>query len=77
LCTQSKEENWKLSIADLNLSGQHYLISQDQYNLLSEMFQIKGIPHYILIDKNGTIVDKNAPTPSETMVIKRIQELLN
>lgn len=74
--TKSTEENWKSSIADLNLEGQHYFISLDQYNLLAYRFQISGIPHYILINKEGGIVDENALSPSEMIQTKRIQSLL-
>jgi thiol-disulfide isomerase/thioredoxin len=76
LCADSKEENWKSTIADLHLNGQHYLISTDQFNLLAERFQITGVPHYILIDKNGIIIDKNALSPSEKPITSRIRSLL-
>jgi len=77
LCAKSKEENWKSTIADLELNGQHYFIDADQYNLLAEKFQIIGVPHYILINKEGIIVDENALSPSEKPLNDRIRSLLN
>ena len=41
------------------IKGEHYRLNQDQFNNLSNTFQIKGIPHYVIVDKRGMIVNKN------------------
>lgn len=65
LACSCTEESWRSTIANEKLSGQHYLLTKDQYNLLSSLFQLDGIPHYSLIEKKGNIVLKNAPRPSD------------
>jgi thiol-disulfide isomerase/thioredoxin len=74
LATRSKENLWKATISEKKLTGQHYLLTTDQSNVLSQLFNISGIPHYGLIDKKGNIVNKDAPMPSEE---KKIQGELN
>lgn len=76
LCVDSKESEWKSKIKKFNISGDHYLLNKDQYNLLIQRFQIQSIPHYILIDKRGKIVPLPALSPSDGECITRIQELL-
>ncbi|MFV0565893.1 MAG: thioredoxin-like domain-containing protein [Flavobacteriaceae bacterium] len=44
-----------------NIKGEHYKVSEDEWNYLCEKFNIAGIPHYLLIDKQGNIVARNTP----------------
>lgn len=62
---RSKKNIWKAKISEMKLTGEHYLLSDDQYKVLARTFDISGLPHYVLINKNGKIADINAPRPSE------------
>ena len=77
LANRSPENVWEATIANEKLSGEHILLTNDQYNVLSAEFNISGIPHYVLIDKAGNIVSKKAPRPSEReLLIKLIDSEL-
>ena len=77
LCCQSDKKNWELLIKSDQMTGDHYLLSSDEYNILSKLFNIQGVPTYALIDKEGKINNKNAPRPSNgPMIIKAIDQLL-
>jgi thiol-disulfide isomerase/thioredoxin len=39
------------------IKGEHFRLSQDEWNFLVQKFNIYGIPHYALVDKNGKIVN--------------------
>nr|WP_084407014.1 TlpA disulfide reductase family protein [Pedobacter panaciterrae] len=39
------------------IKGEHYRVTDDEYNLLAKQFQINGIPHYAIINKRGEVVD--------------------
>lgn len=71
LCSK---ESLKIAIVKNKLVGDHYLLTNEQYRSLQAQFGIKGIPRYILIGKDGEIIDANAPKPSET---KRLTQLIN
>lgn len=78
LCVKSKKENWEDKIREYNLSGSHYLLDDSEYDILSQEFQIVGIPHYVLIDKNGEIITAKAPNPSrEEQLTSLIGKYLN
>ena len=71
------EETWAEFIKVEQLSGENYLLNFDEYNYLSQMLEIRGLPTYVLVDKNGKIQDKHAPRPSSReLVIGKIQSLL-
>ena len=41
------------------IKGEHYRLSNDEFNRLSAQFSIVGIPHYSLVNRDGHVVDKN------------------
>jgi thiol-disulfide isomerase/thioredoxin len=38
-----------------------YRLTADQYSYLRQLFRFNGIPRYVLVDREGLIVDDNAP----------------
>jgi thiol-disulfide isomerase/thioredoxin len=78
LASRCSEKSWKATIAKLQLTGEHFLLSDDQYNILKARFGIAGIPHYVLSDKSGNVIYANAPRPSEKQrFMEEIDRLLN
>ena len=53
----SPEEPYKSFIPDIK--GQHYRVSHDKWNLITSKFGITGIPHCLIVDKNGKVVNNN------------------
>ncbi len=77
LANRCTEQSWKITIAEEQIQGNHYLLTDDQFKVLAERFRFTGIPHYLLIDKNGNVVDGDAPRPrQEETLIKLIDQLL-
>lgn len=78
LAVSCSDEAWRATIANKKLGGRHFLLTDDQYKVLSAQFGIAGIPHYVMIDKKGNIAQKYAPRPSEREILLRtVDELLN
>lgn len=50
----SPEETYKNMIP--TIKGEHYRLKQDEYNYLATKFQVTGIPHYVLVDKEGKVI---------------------
>lgn len=73
---QSEEKTWKAMIAELDIKGEHYLLNKNEYAAIAEKFQISGIPHYVLVDKSGRVVDGNAKRPSDDKLKPEIDALL-
>ncbi|POY36296.1 hypothetical protein C3K47_11105 [Solitalea longa] len=77
LGVQSEENVWKTNIAELKIEGEHFLLNNNDYNALAARFQISGIPHYVLLDKQGRVRDEDAKGPSEAALKDDIIALLN
>nr|WP_315200858.1 TlpA disulfide reductase family protein [uncultured Flavobacterium sp.] len=67
----SPENTWNRSIPDIK--GEHYRVSQDEWNYLSQKFKISGIPHYALVNKKNEIVNPKLGHNSNE-ALKRILE---
>jgi len=53
----SPQSTWSNMIPDIK--GEHYRVSNDEWNFLSAMFNFSGIPHYVLVGKTGEIINPN------------------
>ncbi|MCZ4244171.1 TlpA family protein disulfide reductase [Pedobacter punctiformis] len=73
----SKTEAWRKAIEEDKIEGIHLLSLGGNGSPVAKAFNITGIPHYVIIGKNGKIFDNNAPRPSEDKTPKRINEALN
>jgi peroxiredoxin len=65
ICVDSDEKTWKQSMASLKMTGVNVIAEGWTRNPVCQQYNIKGIPHYIMIDANGKIVNNNSPRPSE------------
>jgi len=75
VCLESEEQKWKIILAQYQLGGQHYLLSNKQSAEIRTLLGINGIPFYLLIDKNGIIKEKGSHLrPFEAM--NEIKEML-
>lgn len=65
ICVDADESNWKKAITKYNLDGVNLLAEGWTTNSVCNAYDVNGIPHYILIDKEGNFVAHRAPRPSE------------
>lgn len=75
LCIDSEEKLWKANLAELQIGGQHYYLNQEQSTDLRKIFEVRGIPHYFLINKEGVIVEKGSHLRPDG-VNEKIEKLL-
>ncbi len=57
------------------IKGEHFRLSTDEWNVLSSKFQVGGLPHSVLIDKNGNVIDPDVRQKGPQILKKRFQEL--
>ena len=73
LSTDSDKAKWEAMVKEGGLTGvQLYLGSQSSFQ---KAYQIDGIPRFILIDKEGKIVNNNMSRPSEDITAATLESL--
>ena len=66
LSIDSDINKWKKAVADEKLNAANcFLIEKGQYSNFARKINLQGIPHYILLDKDGTVVSENMTHPTE------------
>jgi thiol-disulfide isomerase/thioredoxin len=59
-----------------NLDGYHILLNDKESELWRNEFNVSMIPTYVLINKAGEVIDKNASHPDEKDIYSQIEKLL-
>ncbi|MNY65901.1 hypothetical protein D3C86_2032510 [compost metagenome] len=67
---------WKKAIAEDKIEGVHVLSAGGFKSPVGQAFNINGVPHYIIIGKDGKIFDNNAPRPSQDITADKIRAAL-
>ncbi len=77
VCMKSRKEDWEKKVTELNLTGNHYLMTEDESRITRKKLGYFGFPYYLLINKKGTIVDYgNHLVPQNLDVKLKIEKLI-
>lgn len=70
----SPKEVWDNMIPDIH--GEHYRVTNAQWNYLSKEFGIQGVPTYIVVDKEGGIAQKYTGFPGVDAMKRELLKVL-
>jgi len=70
------EENWKKAIEQLGIEGVMTISPGNWSSEAVKFFGFNSIPHYMIMDKKGIIVDKEAKRPSNPALMDDLNRLL-
>lgn len=70
----SPKNSWEQMIPDIK--GEHYRVTDDQWEYWSKHFSIQGVPTYMVVDKSGTIIAKQTGFPGAEWMKKVLTEAL-
>ncbi len=70
------EPTWRNYVIGRNLPGIHINIPGTLSDI-GQMFDLSGVPKYMIIDKQGNIADSNAHRPSDDRIIDDLKEIMN
>ena len=66
------KEAWKAMVKEKKLCGIHLYASPETKELFKELYDLRSIPRYMLINEKGNIINANLPMPSD----KNLKELI-
>ncbi len=75
ICVSSNKDAWKSTLSKLRIGGKHYFCNEIQSTDIRNALNVKGVPHYLLINKQGNIVDPDCLDLKQSR--DRIDKLLN
>lgn len=69
----SPEDTWKEMTKEIH--GDHYYVTEAQWNTLLDQFESQGIPTYIIVDKEGNVMNKYIGFPGEETIKAELETL--
>lgn len=77
VCVESPEEIWKARVAEHGFEGaQHVFLDEEQSVSFKDAIKANGLPTYLLIDQEGTIVERGGHLgPGSERAAQRLREL--
>lgn len=70
------KKGWKKFIKDNNMAGIHLFAGGGFDSKIAQLFDVKGVPTYYIIDKTGLIASNKPKRPSQRGVEQEIQAIL-
>ena len=64
----AEESAWRKIIKEKEMKGKHLISKGNFESEITKLYNVKGIPRYVIIDKDGNIADSNAKRPSEEVI---------
>ena len=71
----SPEDTWKNMIPDIK--GEHFRVTQAQWDYLSQHLGVSGVPTYIFVDKKGNITHKTVGFPGAETMREQLQKTMD
>jgi putative thiol-disulfide oxidoreductase len=62
-------------VKEKKLSGIHLYASPETKELFKKLYDLRSIPRYMLVDKEGNIISINAPMPSKGIALESLINL--
>jgi len=78
ICINSNEDLWREKLKELKIDGQHLYCDFETTRSIMERFGFSGIPFYLLINREGVIVDFGYHlNPQNELTKTQIEKLVN
>jgi len=73
---------WKRMVEKKNLSGDHFFMTNEMCSQLwsetvSDTLITKSFPHYLIVGRDGKIINNNAPRPSDDLLVAELTQALS
>ena len=73
--TEKAKNSWRKMVSDKNLKGIQLFSDNGWETKFIKDYKVTGIPRFILINREGKIIDADAPRPSSSKLINLIDSL--
>lgn len=69
------EDCWKKAISLYEIPGIHYRLDKEKRSDLVDKLISKGVPHYLIVGRDGEIIDADAKRPSDPRLVTDLEKL--
>jgi len=77
ICISSPNKSrWLDLIAENKIEGENYFLSIEQSDAINKALRLKGLPHHIIVDKTGKIINDEAPAADKSETERLLKQVL-
>lgn len=76
ICMKATVEQWQTALKKFDLHGTNVVTQGNWETKLTEAYAIDGFPHYVLLDREGKIVENKTHKPSDARLSELIEATL-
>jgi hypothetical protein len=73
---RDRKESLESAIKKHTFTGKHLILNKEETEVWSKVFDVGGIPSYVLLDRKHNVVDYHAPDPDNQLIFTMIDSLL-
>lgn len=73
---KDKKQDWRRMVGEEELTGIQLFANNGFDSKFADAYQVRSIPRFVLIDKEGKVVSANAPKPSNAKEIDQLFKTL-
>lgn len=66
------EKKWQKTTSKMKMKGDHYLISEGFTSELAKYISFDEVPRYLIVDKQGRLISREAPNPGSILKNKTL-----
>ncbi len=78
VCLNSSKNEWLNRVKEMHIPGDAYFLSKKESGTIINDFKITGgFPTFMIIDKKGRLVDRDAPEPSSSKIESVLEKYMN
>ncbi|WIO74930.1 TlpA disulfide reductase family protein [Porticoccaceae bacterium LTM1] len=77
ISSDKDREEWLEFVEEEELTGIQLIADEESWSKMAKLYDISGIPRFMILDKGGNIVDLDAPRPSDAELKLKLEGLLS
>lgn len=78
ICAQSERGAFENLVKKFGLEGEHFFLSQTEFEQFDKEFKITGFPTYLILTKEGNLIREGIHRPSSgDQLIRQLQEFVS
>lgn len=77
ISSEREHKRWLIACKKYNLDSESYFVENRYTSKELEKMQIDYIPHYILYNNNGILINKFAPRPSDKLLVQLLEQYID
>jgi len=70
------KRQWEKTIKRMKIDGNHYYLNKEESDIFRSKYNTSGYPAYMILGKDGSFINRDAPRPSSDEIYSTLKQLV-